>query len=141
MSGNTMRVEGGSNAAPIEYTDQIKVEDLALAERTESLSFLRDLSESDRASLNETISGLVSSDQVTEAEAKGYADHFRKKRKEIKDELKRYGAAVRTGKLEVTEEVYVYVDRVNGKVHVYDHNGNRILQRRMNADEAQLQIP
>ena len=48
--------------------------------------------------------------------------------------------SIRTGKLEVEEEVFVFPDRHNGKVHVYDSKGNRILTRRMNADEAQLEI-
>lgn len=125
----------------IEYGDQMPVERLALADRTERGTYHRPMSEAERASVNESMADMQVTIEDREAELKATTKMLREEIKAKKAELARFSRMRRTGRIEEATMNHIFLDHETGRVHTYNEHGERTGVRRMNADEAQLQIP
>jgi O6-methylguanine-DNA--protein-cysteine methyltransferase len=125
----------------IEYGEVMPVERLALANTRERGTYHRPMTEGERATLNESMAQAQVTIEDREAELKATAKMLRDDIKAKKAELARFTRMRRTGRIEVETVKHIFLDHEAGKVHTYNELGERTEVRRMNADEAQLQIP
>ena len=123
-----------------EFGETMGSEDLAAANVVEETTYHRTFNEVERVTINESLAGLSVKEDTLSDEAKATAKHYREELKALRDDKKTYVRALRSGRMAVKGEVFVFLDPENGKVHKYDDQGNRIETRRMNAEEAQLSI-
>lgn len=123
-----------------DYGDSMPKDMLALADHAETETFTRPITEEERTILSSGVTELSIREEDVTDEKKVVTAGYNATLKGIKLEKKGNLRALRTGRTEVEETVFTFLDHDAGKTHKYDMEGNRISTRRMTPTEAQLVI-
>lgn len=123
-----------------EYGDTMPENMLALADQVGEETFTRQATDAEKAVLLSSLSEIVIREEQTADEKKESAKLYNEQLKELRSEKKEIVRVVRTGVVEVCEQVFTFLDPDRAMVHKYDIGGKRIASRRMTTKEAQLEI-
>jgi hypothetical protein len=120
------------------YSETIDVELLELADDIRHDTYMRDITEDERVSYNESILSL--SEQIYRKE-----DEKKAMMKMLADELKAlkasHKAAVKisfSGQIEEADKIATFLDHDTRTAHEYNSKGERITKRRLRPEERQM---
>lgn len=116
-----------------EYGETMPVELLVHATTTRKDKYTRKINDEERAYMNEEITRLTLSIDDTEDEKKEVTAGFNARLKEEKAIRKDMSKKVRTGMIEVDDDIHVFECYETMRVHEYNSQGERTATKRMKA--------
>lgn len=136
MTDNT----GGNTALRVSrsYGETVPVEQLHVADGVRTDTYFRPITPMERESFAEKVVQLSSTVEDTEEQKKAHTADFNAVIKDAKTERRELLRNLKRGTIEVADQIHVFYDHDNYRVHEYNSKGELVGTRRMRPEERSL---